>query len=223
MKLASKGRCVTVTPQGNQGQKPPTCLLPMKGRGNDKPPPSREITFSLQRGFSSLVDRHDHETPQQATCPGLPSTFPDPWWTDLSHDGPQKTLRHHSFCCRQHQSSLPHRGTDLLRGDSKLQMEEFPNTAICRNASSDFSVPDTAAAATGIATGAKVPNGRLCPGPLLGQTPLPARGGLPQGALDRPDHIRRTSLALRRRVFRQVGRPRQYQGSSGAVPHPPRV
>lgn len=47
-------------------------------------------------------------------------------------------------------------------GDSKLQFEEFPNTALCRNASSDFSVPDTAAAATEIATGGKVPNGKLC-------------------------------------------------------------
>ena len=47
-------------------------------------------------------------------------------------------------------------------GDSKLQLEEFPNTALCRNASSDFSVPDTAAAATEIATGGKVPNGKLC-------------------------------------------------------------
>jgi alkaline phosphatase len=47
-------------------------------------------------------------------------------------------------------------------GDTKLQLEEFPNTALCRNASSDFSVPDTAAAATEIAAGAKVPNGKLC-------------------------------------------------------------
>lgn len=47
-------------------------------------------------------------------------------------------------------------------GDSKLQLEEFPNTALCRNASADFSVPDTAAASTEIAAGTKVPNGRLC-------------------------------------------------------------
>jgi alkaline phosphatase len=47
-------------------------------------------------------------------------------------------------------------------GDSKLQLEEFPNTALCRNASSDFSVPDTAAASTQIAAGGKTPNGKLC-------------------------------------------------------------
>jgi alkaline phosphatase len=47
-------------------------------------------------------------------------------------------------------------------GDAKLQLEEFPNTALCRNASADFSVPDTAAAASEIAAGRKVPNGRLC-------------------------------------------------------------
>lgn len=46
-------------------------------------------------------------------------------------------------------------------GDSRLQLEDFPNTALCRNASLDFSVPDTAAAATEIATGGKVPNGKL--------------------------------------------------------------
>jgi alkaline phosphatase len=46
-------------------------------------------------------------------------------------------------------------------GDLRLQLEEFPNTALCRNASLDFSVPDTAAAATEIATGGKVPNGKL--------------------------------------------------------------
>jgi hypothetical protein len=47
-------------------------------------------------------------------------------------------------------------------GEAKLQLEEFPNTALCRNSSSDFSVPDTAAAATQIAAGGKTPNGRLC-------------------------------------------------------------
>ena len=47
-------------------------------------------------------------------------------------------------------------------GEARLQLEEFPNTALCRNSSSDFSVLDTAAAATEIATGGKSPNGRLC-------------------------------------------------------------
>jgi alkaline phosphatase len=46
-------------------------------------------------------------------------------------------------------------------GDAKLQLEEFLNTALCRNSSSDFSVPDAASAATEIATGGKVPNGKL--------------------------------------------------------------
>jgi len=46
-------------------------------------------------------------------------------------------------------------------GEGKLQLEDFPNTALCRNSSADFSVPDLAAAATEVATGKKVPNGRL--------------------------------------------------------------
>lgn len=47
-------------------------------------------------------------------------------------------------------------------GDSALQMESLPFTALCRNNSSDYSVPDAAAAATQIACGQKVPNNRLC-------------------------------------------------------------
>lgn len=47
-------------------------------------------------------------------------------------------------------------------GEARLQMEELPNTALCRNSSADFSVPDAAAAATEVAAGRKVPNGRLC-------------------------------------------------------------
>ena len=47
-------------------------------------------------------------------------------------------------------------------GEARLQMEELPNTALCRNSSSDFSVPDSAAAATEIASGSKTQNGRLC-------------------------------------------------------------
>jgi alkaline phosphatase len=46
-------------------------------------------------------------------------------------------------------------------GEGKLQLEDFPNTALCRNSSADFSVPDCAAAATQVASGEKVPNGRL--------------------------------------------------------------
>jgi len=46
-------------------------------------------------------------------------------------------------------------------GESRLQIEEFPNAALCRNSSSDFSVPDTASASTQIACGKKTPNGKL--------------------------------------------------------------
>ena len=49
-------------------------------------------------------------------------------------------------------------------GENRLQVEEFPNTALCRNNSSDFSVPDAASASSQIASGQKVPNSRLCLG-----------------------------------------------------------
>ena len=47
-------------------------------------------------------------------------------------------------------------------GDARLQIEEFPNTALCRNAASDFSVPETASASTQIAAGKRVNRGALC-------------------------------------------------------------
>lgn len=110
-----------------------------------------------------MIGHHDHETPQQAARPGLSSPFPDTGRTDLSDDRSKKTLRRHPLRRRQHQPRLPDGGPHLLgRGDSRLQLEEFPNAALCRNASSDFSVPDTAAASSAIASGGKIPNGRLC-------------------------------------------------------------
>lgn len=50
-------------------------------------------------------------------------------------------------------------------GESRFQVEEFPNTALCRNSSADHSVPDIAAAATELASGKKCPDG------FLGQDP----------------------------------------------------
>lgn len=47
-------------------------------------------------------------------------------------------------------------------GDARLQLEEFPNTALCRNAANDFSVPDHASAATQIAGGKRVNQKALC-------------------------------------------------------------
>ena len=47
-------------------------------------------------------------------------------------------------------------------GDARLQIEDFPNTAIARNAANDYSVPDAASASTAIAAGKKVNRGALC-------------------------------------------------------------
>lgn len=47
-------------------------------------------------------------------------------------------------------------------GDARLQLEGFPSAALCRNAASDFSVPDTASASTQIAAGKRVNRGSLC-------------------------------------------------------------
>lgn len=47
-------------------------------------------------------------------------------------------------------------------GDARLQLEEFPNTALCRNAANDFSVPDQASASTQIAGGRRVNRNALC-------------------------------------------------------------
>lgn len=47
-------------------------------------------------------------------------------------------------------------------GDARLQLEAFPNTALCRNAANDFSVPDQASASTQIAGGRRVNRNALC-------------------------------------------------------------
>lgn len=47
-------------------------------------------------------------------------------------------------------------------GDARLQIEDFPNTAIARNAANDYSVPDAPSASTAIASGKKVNRGALC-------------------------------------------------------------
>ena len=47
-------------------------------------------------------------------------------------------------------------------GDSRLQLESFPNVALCRNAASDFSIPETASTSTQIAGGKRVSKGSLC-------------------------------------------------------------
>lgn len=47
-------------------------------------------------------------------------------------------------------------------GDTRLQLEGFPNSALCRNAASDFSVPEAASASTQIAGGKRVNKRSLC-------------------------------------------------------------
>ena len=46
-------------------------------------------------------------------------------------------------------------------GDARLAIEEFPNTALSRNAAADYSVPDSASASTQIASGKRVNKGIL--------------------------------------------------------------
>ena len=46
-------------------------------------------------------------------------------------------------------------------GEARLQMEDFPNTALCRNAANDYSVPESASASTAIASGKRVNKGCL--------------------------------------------------------------
>ena len=47
-------------------------------------------------------------------------------------------------------------------GEARLNLEDFPNTALSRNAANDYSVPDAASASTAIASGKKVNRGALC-------------------------------------------------------------
>ena len=50
-------------------------------------------------------------------------------------------------------------------GDARLQIEEFPNTALSRNPANDFSVPEAASASSSIAAGKHVNRGSLCTDP----------------------------------------------------------
>lgn len=56
-------------------------------------------------------------------------------------------------------------------GDAKLQIESFPNSALCRNAANDFSIPDKASASTAIAGGRRVNRGSLCIDPAGNKFP----------------------------------------------------
>ena len=58
-------------------------------------------------------------------------------------------------------------------GNARLNIEDFPNTAIARNAANDFSVPDKASASTAIMSGDRVNRGSLCMNPA--GTPLSSR------------------------------------------------
>jgi len=54
--------------------------------------------------------------------------------------------------------------TRLFAGgaDARLQLEDLPNAALCRNAARDFSVPENASASTALAAGTRVNRGSLC-------------------------------------------------------------
>lgn len=56
-------------------------------------------------------------------------------------------------------------------GDAKLQIENFPNAALCRNAANDFSIPDNSSASTAIAAGKRVNRGNLCIDPSGNKLP----------------------------------------------------
>lgn len=47
-------------------------------------------------------------------------------------------------------------------GDARLQLEDLPNAALCRNAAKDFSIPESASASTALAAGKRVNRGDLC-------------------------------------------------------------
>ena len=54
-------------------------------------------------------------------------------------------------------------------GDARLQLEDLPNTALCRNAANDYSVPGGASASTAIAGGKRVNRESLCMDPRGGK------------------------------------------------------
>ena len=56
-------------------------------------------------------------------------------------------------------------------GDARLQLEDLPNMAACRNAANDFSVPESASASTAIAAGRRVNKGNLCVDPTGSKLP----------------------------------------------------
>lgn len=56
-------------------------------------------------------------------------------------------------------------------GDARLQLEELPNSALCRNAANDFSIPESASASTAIASGKRVNRGSLCIDPSGAKLP----------------------------------------------------
>lgn len=47
-------------------------------------------------------------------------------------------------------------------GNARLEMENLPNAALCRNAANDFSVPESASASTALAGGKRVNRASLC-------------------------------------------------------------
>lgn len=56
-------------------------------------------------------------------------------------------------------------------GDARLQIEELPNSALCRNEANDFSVPEAASASSSIAAGFHVNRGSLCMDPSGAKRP----------------------------------------------------
>jgi len=56
-------------------------------------------------------------------------------------------------------------------GDARLQLEDLPNAALCRNAANDYSIPESASASTAIAAGKRVNRGSLCIDPSGAKLP----------------------------------------------------
>ncbi len=56
-------------------------------------------------------------------------------------------------------------------GDARLQVEDLPHSALCRNAANDFSIPESSSAATAIAAGKRVNRGSLCIDPSGNKLP----------------------------------------------------
>jgi alkaline phosphatase len=56
-------------------------------------------------------------------------------------------------------------------GDARLQLEDLPHSALCRNAANDFSIPESSSASTAIAAGKRVNRGSLCIDPSGAKLP----------------------------------------------------